>query len=208
MSGGNSRPRIGSCRPIPASSCQPAARALGSASPLGRPAPRQLAAVSRFERRPGPCPRPLLAPGWARVPCTVLCAGRGRAQIEETRLGSPSSSKQPVLRPMGVACGHRCLGEGWGPGGPGKGELGHSGEFPAAWRRRWPPGPLPSLPRPARLHTAAPGAAGPQAGWPGAGAAAPVVGPLACPGYEAAPAGLSFWRRPGLVGGGPQVAGR
>ena len=40
------------------------------------------------------------------------------SQIEETRPGSLSSSKKYWFQPVGAACGHRCLGEGGGLGGP------------------------------------------------------------------------------------------
>ena len=76
--------------------------------PAGEPVGLWSACVGALPRPPAPGP----AGRFAHLPHHL------QAQIEETGLGSASSSKKCRFRPMGAACGHRCLGEGGGPGGP------------------------------------------------------------------------------------------
>lgn len=111
----------------------------------------------------GPGRRLPQAPGRVPVPLwRHLQAGAVVSEIEETSQGPCPLPRSLWLRPMGAACGHRCLGEGGGPGGPwergtqtpgqhGPHSLPASSQLPR--RDAGPPGLLPSQAPAARQAT-------------------------------------------------------
>lgn len=100
----------------------PAAGEAGSARLPDLPAPRQLGSGG-VDLNLGPGLGLPLCQALAGQGSRVLCCRQAGTLILlwardwGKRLGSLSSSEKHWLRPMGAACGHRCLGEGGGPGG-------------------------------------------------------------------------------------------